>query len=78
MATEMKVVWEMATAWTKDWTTSNGIRRGGNRKLLPHVGPLLMTLLRLCVESIGTRSNFAVQVLFNWMGEDDADDKGFC
>ena len=65
------MVWAMATTWM------TGGRRGGNRKLVPPVGPLLWTLERLCVDSIDPSRDVAARLLSNCMCEDDAYDEGF-
>ena len=55
-----------------------GGRRGGNNKLVPPVGPLLWTLVRLCVDSTDSRRDIDMQVLFNRMCKYNANNEGFC
>ena len=45
--------------------------RGGNRKLVPNIGPLLQTLGRICVDPIDTRHDVDVRVSFNWRRNND-------
>ena len=52
-----------------------GGRRGGNRKMVPPVVPLLRTLVRLCVYSINPIHEVAMRVFFNCMCKDDANNK---
>ena len=50
---------------------SNGV----NRKIPPPpLGTLLQTLVRFCVDSIDPIRDVDVQVSFNWMCEDGAND----
>ena len=51
-----------------------GVRRGVNRNLFPYVGRLLHTLVNICVDSISTSRDVAIQVFFNWMCKDAAYD----
>ena len=45
-----------------------------DRKVDPTVGPLLCTLVRLCVDPIDPSCDVAVQVLFDWRCYDYDDD----
>ena len=45
-----------------------------DRKLAPTVGPLLHTLVRLCVDPIDPSRDVAVRVLFDWRCYDYDDD----
>ena len=44
------------------------------RKMVPTDGPLLRTLVKLCIKPIGPRPNAVVWVSFNWRFHDNDND----
>ena len=68
----MTMVWETVMLWTMDWTTADGVGRGGNRNMVTNADPLQKTLARIRVDSINPRHNVTMMVLFGWIYNNDA------